>query len=1018
MHEGGFLMVEGTDDAACRLRADIAFYRGILWSEAGWSETGGSGKGAPLLLPGPAGPSEAGERARTIDLLAAGGIPPEGLITSVAGFEAPVHDPRLRVEARRLLLEAGGEYDRAEIERGLLDIGYRRVSLVTEPGHYSLRGFILDVFPAGGSGPVRIEFFGDGIEDIRAFDVDTQRSIEQVDAVSLYPAREPDAEEGVPLGGLLGDAVVLCSEAAAPAVPEGALVLSPYAIGGEGVDAGCMSLAGLGIRFDERRDMASLPHALRAVARTHRVVIVSSSRGQALRLKEIFTEEDVPCAMVEPGDVVASDARVATAVGELSAGVFLPGILLLTEHEIFGERPQYRPIRKSRVGHLAESVEDLTSGDFVVHEDRGIGIFRGLRRSHVESVEYEMLAMEYRGGDMLYIPLHAMDKVRKYHAREGAAPVLDRLGSGAWLKTKARVRKKVRIIAERLLRLYAEREVAEGFAFTADTELHREFDSFFLYEETPDQLTAIGEIKREMEGQRPMDRLLSGDVGYGKTEVAMRAAFKAVFDGKQVAVLVPTTLLCEQHLRVFRDRFSAFPARIEGLSRFKSARERTAIFAALARGEIDIVIATHSILRKDLAFKDLGLLVIDEEHRFGVRQKEQIKEISRGVDVLTMTATPIPRTLQMAMSGVRSMSLIETPPEERLAVRTEVSVFDEGMIREAIEFELRRGGQVFFVHNRILDIEKVLRKLRSAVPLARIVVAHGRMRERELESVMLSFLNREADVLLSTAIIGSGLDIPTANTIVIDDAHLMGLADLYQLKGRVGRGGTRGYAYCFVPRGGAMTEDARKRLQALQEHSYMGAGFRLAMKDLEIRGAGNLLGAEQSGMIGDVGFDLYIEMLEREVADIRGVAPRVKPSVAVAMTATALIPEGYITDMTLRLSAYREIAGAVSAERVAEIGAELLDRYGPLPEEAASLLSIMRIKVMAGGLGVRDITQAGDVLRVLFQPGAGMTADRIMAVFGRRVRFLPDGVEMRIEGAPIAFAEGVVSALSEASAID
>jgi len=838
------------------------------------------------------------------------------------------------------------------------------------------------------------------VEGIRAFDLETQRSVRAMRELAVMPAREP--AEGEARGELPRGMDRFYAEGVS-ALMEGAACLSKFAISGEGADAGLEPVAGLGVLPEERKGVRDFALAAKRISRDRKVLMVSSSKGQAERLKDILREGGLICPVVEAGEAAAYEGNAVIAVGDLSAGVVLPGLAVLTEAEIFGGRPAYRPIKKSRVSGLLKSLDDLALGDYVVHEDYGIGMFAGLSRQRVEGQECELMTLEYDGGDRLHLPLHSIDRVRKYRAEEGVKPKMDRLGGRGWQRTRERVRKRIKEMADRLLRVYAEREVARGFAFSPDTELHREFDSFFPYEETADQLKAIEEIKRDMESPRPMDRLLCGDVGYGKTEVAMRAAFKAVHDGKQVAVLVPTTLLCEQHLRIFRQRFAAFPVSIDYLSRFKSPAERLKTLSDVARGRVDIIIATHGLLKSDIAFRDLGLLVIDEEHRFGVRQKERLKELAGGVDVLAMSATPIPRTLQMSLSGIRSMSLIETPPEERLAVKSIVAVFDMGLIREAVEKEMERGGQVFFVHNRIQDIERLGEKLSRAVPGARIAIAHGQMPERRLEKIMLSFLDRETDVLLSTAIVGSGLDIPTANTIMVDMADRMGLADLYQLKGRVGRSNLRGFAYFLIPGMDAIRDEARKRLQAMQDLSYMGAGFRLAMRDLEIRGAGNLLGAEQSGYMHAVGFDMYVEMLERAVAELRGFEIKERVRAAVNLKLDAFIPEDYIEDMALRLSVYREIASAREAGDLEAVKSEVMDRFGEPPEAFRNLLRVMDLRLRAEDLMIRDIRQLDGRVRFWLSgeaAGAGLTAERILAAFKKKVRFLQDGFELPLAADP------------------
>lgn len=981
--DGPFIMKETSDERARRLYDDVLFYRRAFRLN----------ENDVCFLPLPDGPEIAGKRAEVSYRLFCSRVS-RSVVASEGAAEAGLWPPGV-LEKEILRLQMGAEIQRGVAEDALGRLGYARVPLVAEAGQYSLRGWILDIFPPSG-GPYRVEFFGDEIEGIREFDIETQRSIAGVEGITVMPAIEP--KDGADLGGLLGDVRRFYAESRHVEPFKNGVALSAFAIKGEGTDAGLLSIGGTGITPDERKDIYGLAGALQLLGREHRVVVVASSWGQAERLKDVFEEGDLVSPIIGVPEMMEYEGRVAIVVGELSSGLFLPGLLVLTEEEIFGGRPAYRPLRKSKASGLLRAVEDLQQGDLVVHEDRGIGRFQGLVHQSVEGHEYDLLALEYLAGDRLYLPVDSIGKVRKYHAQEGVAPALDSLRTKRWQKTRERVAKRIRDMAEKLLKVYAKREVAEGYSFSADTELHREFDSFFLYEATPDQITAVNEIKSDMEASRPMERLLSGDVGYGKTEVAMRAAFKAVYDGRQVAVLVPTTLLCEQHLRIFKKRFSAFPVSIEGLSRFRTLRERQQTMDKLKSGDVDIVIATHALLKPQIVFYNLGLLIIDEEHRFGVKQKERTKELKHGVDVLSMSATPIPRTLQMSLSGIRSMSSIETPPEERLSVKTTVSVYDESLIDEAIARELRRGGQVFFVHNRIQDIDKVRRMLERVVPYARVAVAHGQMPERELEKIMLMFLDMKVDVLLSTAIVGSGLDIPTANTIVIDMAHRMGLADLYQLKGRVGRSNVRGYAYYLIPGGEAITGEAQKRLHALQELSYMGAGFRLAMKDLEIRGAGNLLGTQQSGYIEAVGFDMYMEMLEQAVAALRGVdiKKEVRPEINIKLN--AYIPEDYIEDMALRLSVYRKISAARADGDLKDIQEEMADRFGPPPEAFRNLLKTMDLSLLAEKLTITCIKQERNKVVYTVGEGSGLTTRDIMGAFDERVKFRPDGFELRLAG--------------------
>ncbi|MBI5639152.1 MAG: transcription-repair coupling factor, partial [Nitrospirae bacterium] len=646
-------------------------------------------------------------------------------------------------------------------------------------------------------------------------------------------------------------------------------------------------------------------------------------------------------------------------------------------------------------------LDDITPGDYVVHREHGIGRFSGVVKQQGDDTELELMQIEYEGG-RIYIPIQNIQNIAKYRSEEGVVPRVDRLGGKTWQKKKERARKRVQELAEKLLTLYAGRQVARGFTFSPDSEMHREFDGFFAYDATQDQLKAGDEIKKDMESESPMDRLLCGDVGYGKTEVAMRAAFKAVYDNRQVAVLVPTTILAEQHYRTFRERFSGFPVAVDYISRFKSPKEISLALKGIAGGETDILIGTHALLSKKISFSRLGLLIVDEEHRFGVGQKEKIKELSRNIDVLNLTATPIPRTLHMALSGIRNISVIETPPEERLSVKSMVSVFSDDLIRQAVNAELRRDGQVFFVHNRIQDIYRIAGHVQEIVPSAKLGVAHGRMPEKELERVMHRFFEAEINVLVSTAIIGSGLDIPRANTIIINMAERMGLADLYQLRGRVGRSRLKGYAYFLAPPESALTEEAKKRLQAVQEMSYLGAGFRLALKDLEIRGAGDIFGAEQSGHIHEIGFDLYIEMLENAVAELKGIEVKEEIEPVIDLRASAFIPEDYIGDISLRLSIYRRVASLKTEEEVLEIESELRDRFGALTDEVNSLLRVMKLKILAKRLLIAKIQQHKEKAVVLFSADTPVQPAHVFSLQHSRkgkIRFLPQGFELDIRGA-------------------
>ncbi len=996
LYDKPFLAVESNEELAGELHRDINFYREALK------------KGPVSFLPEPDGPALSGERAKAVHSLSRVG----SLVSSVRNLASPVWtDEEMR---RRVIhLGTGMEIAREDIEKVLYESGYGQVSLVSEKGEFSRRGWLLDVFPSTSETPFRIEFFGDEIDGIKSFDVDTQRSIESISELLIYPAKDP--QTGTTLAEFMSGRKFFFSDSVRERedLPGDITYFSRFSIQGEGHAAGILSLKGLGLLPEERKSIDDLPVCLNNIQKEISIRIVSPSKGQAERLKDILRDGGVVCPVIGKTEIFSYEGNIALTVGELSSGLYLTDIIVLTEKEIFGDRPHYRAMRKSKISGLLTSLDDLRPGDFVVHKDHGIGRFTGLVQQSIEGVKEDLLLIEYDGG-RLYIPLESINKINKYHAEEGIVPKVDRIGGKTWQRTKDKVRRKVRDIAEKLIKLYAEREVSKGYSFSQDTELHREFAGFFSYEETPDQLKAIEDITTDMESEKPMDRLVCGDVGYGKTEVAIRAAFKAVYDGLQVAVLVPTTILCEQHYRTFRTRFSGFPIHIDYLSRFKSKKEQKETIKALLSGDTDIIIGTHGLLGKDIHFHKLGLLVIDEEHRFGVRQKEKIKELKGGVDVVTLTATPIPRTLSMALSDIRDLSVIETPPEDRLSVKTVVSVFNESLIKQAVTRELERNGQVFFVHNRIKDIYGLADYLARLMPSLKIAVAHGQMPERELEKAMLHFYDRTIDLLLSTAIIGSGLDVPTANTIIIDRADTMGLADLYQLRGRVGRGNVRAYAYFLIPGEDIITEEAKKRLQAIQDMSYLGAGFRLALKDLEIRGAGNLLGAEQSGHIHEVGFDLYMEMLEKAVAELKGFKVEEEFEPSIHLRANAFIPEDYINDITLRLSLYRKIASAKSPDALKSIGSEMQDRFGDVPQEAKNLLNIMELKILARKLLITKMQDMQGIITVLFSHDTKVEPEDIFALGDKtdgKMKFLPDGFEINLKGFEWEKVYGAISSL-------
>ena len=686
-----------------------------------------------------------------------------------------------------------------------------------------------------------------------------------------------------------------------------------------------------------------------------RVVLAADGAGSAERVVILLGDKGVHLSFDERGvdDVAAPGGHCV--ITPLERGVRLPGhrLALLTESDVTGRRRAHRrarPRRAASQGHF----DDLTPGDHVVHVQHGVARYGGMVRRSINGVERDYLLLEYRGDDRLYVPSDQIDIVRPYTG--GDAPTLNRLSGGEFQRSRAKVREEIDRIAQELVVLYQRRLHEPGHAFAPDTPWQRELEEAFPYEPTPDQATAISDVKNDMESPSPMDRLVCGDVGFGKTEVAVRAAFKAVQDGKQVAVLVPTTLLAQQHMQTFSERYAGFPVRVEMLSRFLTAAQAKEVIAGLASGEVDVVIGTHRLLAGGLEFKDLGLLVVDEEQRFGVGHKESIKELKIGVDVLTLSATPIPRTLEMSLTGIRDLSLLQTPPSERQPILTYVGDYDERAVAEAIRRELLREGQVFFVHNRVQDIERVAEDLRRLVPEARIAIAHGQMDEGTLEKVVLDFWEGEFDVLVCTTIIESGIDMPTVNTLVVDRADLLGLGQLHQLRGRVGRAGSRAYAYLFHPPDRVLTEQAFERLRTIGESTELGSGFRIAMRDLEIRGAGNLLGTGQSGHISAVGYDLYCEMVAEAVADLKGETPEVASEIRIELPIDANIPSDYIEREDLRLEAYRRLAAVASESDVDDVRAEWVDRYGPVPEPAESLLAVARLRAECVRTGVQEVT--------------------------------------------------------------
>jgi transcription-repair coupling factor (superfamily II helicase) len=769
------------------------------------------------------------------------------------------------------------------------------------------------------------------------------------------------------------------------------------------------------------------------------VLFAAANTGELERLADIFTEYNVAYRLgspVRPGGESYAD-ETAYFAGEVYAttvvkaylpdGVLLPdaSLVLFGSRDLFDEseavvtRPQ-RP--RSKTSTFLSDFRDLAVGDYVVHVEHGIGIYQGLKEMVQQDGKAEFMLLEYAEGAKLYVPLTRLDLVQKYRSAEGAKPALSRLGTATWAKTKARVKKAMQDMADELLKLYAERKTVEGHPFPSDNEWQREFEDAFEFQETEDQELAISDVKRDMEVQQPMDRLLCGDVGYGKTEVAMRAAFKAVTDNHQAAVLAPTTVLAFQHYETFKSRFAAFPVTIEMISRFRTAKQQKEILQRVEAGKVDILIGTHRLLSKDVKFANLGLLIVDEEQRFGVRHKERLKQMRKDVDVLTMSATPIPRTLHMSLVGLRDMSVIETPPRDRIAIQTVVAAWDEKLIKSAIEQELERGGQVYFVHNRVDSIFEIAAKIQELVPPARIMMGHGQMAERELEKVMLKFMHHEADVLVATTIIENGLDIPLCNTIVINRADRYGLSELYQLRGRVGRSNRRAYAYLLLPAELELTPLARRRLAALKEFSDLGAGFKIAALDLELRGAGNMLGGEQSGHIEAVGFELYTSMLERAVRELKGEVAAEEVEAQLNLGLNIRIPAEYIAEENQRLRMYKRIAGVENESQLADVRGELQDRYGEPPQPVRNLLDYATLRLLCNHVGVTRVERKRDLVSVNFTQNAAVEPEKLARFVSTQhgAQFSPGGtLKFFVKGAQpeeiLARIRGVLEELTGAA---
>jgi transcription-repair coupling factor (superfamily II helicase) len=908
------------------------------------------------------------------------------------------------------ILKLGMAAEPVELLHRWQGMGYEMEDVVEVPGQMSRRGGIIDVFSPCSQLPVRIEFFGNQIESMRYFDPENQRSTSPVSSVIVTSAREfvPIADNSEAINGsvldyLGGDALLVLDdperieltvtrlnketqELKAAKMESGELTedfSSPY-LTWEELDSYMKERNRLVLEtwnvsggndqtlpFNRTQSYGSklerfLKTARQMVERRQRVVIVSH---QANRLAELLQKEDIHTSPALQIERIPPTGSITVLQGSLDGGWLLDDRLtLITDVELFGFVKQPRAGRRRPIPRQW-FLPQLAPGDYVVHVDHGIARFHGLAMMSSDGMEREYLVLEYAAGDKLYVPTERIDRVSRYIGAGYQAPHLSRLRSPEWQRTKKRVKESVAEIAQELIDLYAAREVAPGFAFSKDSLWQQELEASFPYMETPDQFEAIMTVKEDMEKAKPMDRLICGDVGYGKTEIALRAAFKTVMDNKQVAILVPTTVLAQQHFITFTERLQTFPLRVEMLSRFCPPEKEKEILEGLANGTVDICIGTHRLLQKDITFKDLGLVIIDEEQQFGVVQKEKLRQIRKEVDTLALSATPIPRTLHMSLTGIRDMSIVETPPEERLSVQTYVGAYDDTLVRQVILRELERNGQAFFVHNRVQSIAWAASKLQDLVPEARIAIAHGRMPEEQLERVMTDFITGKYDILVTTTIIQLGLDMPNVNTLIIDRTDRFGLAQLYQLRGRVGRGINQAYAYFFFDEGKQLTPQAYKRLRTIFEATELGSGFGIAMKDLEIRGAGNLLGVKQSGHIAALGFDLYCQLLAEAVEELKAkqtgearksvIAVEAKELPSISLPLDAHIPEEYAPNLNTRLSLYHRLARVEHIEEVEDMKREFKDRFGPLPQPVDNLLYIMKIKILAAGAEVNSVSIQG-----------------------------------------------------------
>ena len=959
------------------------------------------------------------------------------VITTIDAFLDGLASPS-RLKKQRIVLAGGDVVDLTGLEKNLTEMGYERESQVEGPGQYAVRGGIVDIFPLTEELPVRIELWGDEIDSIRSFDTESQRSVENLDKVTIYPASE-NWEESMEAVSFLEyfpkDRSILFLDEPQRLQEAAESVEQEYFHSQESRNASdtdhsenqCLTVYETKDIIDEMnlysgiamttleskcglfhvREIYSiqtkgvnpynnsfelLTRDLKRLKRSgYRVVLLSGSRTRAKRLAEDLRDYDLSSFYSEDMERQVNAGEIMVTYGYVAEGYEYPMLkfMVISETDIFG-RKKKKKRRKKYEGQKIQDFAELKPGDYVVHENHGIGIYKGIEKIEVEKVVKDYMKIAYADGGVLYIPVAQMDLIQKYAGADAKKPKLNKLGTIQWGKTKSQVKKAVQAVAEDLVKLYATRQQSEGFVYGPDTVWQKEFEEMFPFEETEDQIQAIEDTKHDMESTKIMDRLICGDVGYGKTEIAIRAAFKAVQEGKQVVYLVPTTILAQQHYNTFVQRLKDFPVRIDLLCRFRSSYQQKKTVEDLKKGLVDIVIGTHRVLSKDVGFKDLGLLIIDEEQRFGVTHKEKIKKLRENIDVLTLTATPIPRTLHMSLIGIRDMSVLEEAPQDRMPIQTYVMEYNDEMVREAIERELSRGGQVYYVYNRVNDIADVAGHLQQLLPEANISFAHGQMRERELEDIMYDFINGDIDVLVSTTIIETGLDIPNANTMIIQDADRFGLSQLYQLRGRVGRSNRMAYAFLLYRRDKLLKEVAEKRLSAIREFTDLGSGIKIAMRDLEIRGAGNLLGEAQSGHMEAVGYDMYCKMLNEAVLKLKGEGEEESFTTTIDLNIDAYIPDSYIKNEYQKLDIYKRIAAISNEEEMDDMMEELIDRFGDIPKKVQQLLHIAALKGLAHSAYVTAVEQKGADIRFTMYEKAKIDPQKIpgmLAGYGKDLVF-------------------------------